>query len=88
MATGYGDSPVVLSEFGPSVHWGGAGGAINAAAGHHIREGRWIRDRAVMDSEIGFWYGRHHWPNGSNAPGGNDACEGGRWHNAQRCARS
>ena len=51
------DQPVVVSEFGAAVHWGGPYGAINAAAGHHISEGRWIRDRGAMDSEIKFWLG-------------------------------
>ena len=66
------DAPYVVSEFGPAVHWGGAGGAINAAAGHHIHDGRWIRDAAIMDSEIGFWFGRHHTADGKRVQGGND----------------
>jgi hypothetical protein len=71
--TDYVDAPFVLSEFGPAVHWGGAFGTINAAAGHHIHEGRWIRDKRVMDSEIGFWFGRHHHANGTRGQGGSDA---------------
>jgi hypothetical protein len=53
----YVDQPVVVSEFGAAVHWGGPYGSINAAAGHHISEGRWIRDRVAMDSNIKFWLG-------------------------------
>jgi len=29
-------------------------GAINAAAGHHIHEGRWLRNSSYMNSVIGF----------------------------------
>ena len=53
--TDYVDQPVVVSEFGAAVHWGGPYGSINAAAGHHISEGRWIRDRTAMNSNIKFW---------------------------------
>ena len=55
--TEYVDQPIVVSEFGAAVHWGGPYGSINAAAGHHISEGRWIRDRTPMDSNIKFWLG-------------------------------
>jgi len=55
MPTGYVNMPYVVSEFGRAVHWGGPFGSINAAVGHHISEGRWIRDRHVMDSLIKFW---------------------------------
>ncbi len=36
----------VITEFLPRVPWGGRWGEINAAAGHHIYEGRWLRDSA------------------------------------------
>jgi hypothetical protein len=55
--TAWPDMPVVVSEFGSAVHWGGPYGAINAAAGHQISEGRWIRDPVPMDSNIRFWLG-------------------------------
>eukprot|EP00041_Stephanoeca_diplocostata_P031138 m.963503 g.963503 ORF g.963503 m.963503 type:complete len:887 (-) comp23896_c0_seq2:3267-5927(-) len=71
--TEYIDAPFVVSEFGPAVSWGGAYGTINAAAGHHIHEGRWIRDPRFMDSEIAFWFGAHHFANGTRGPGGNEA---------------
>ena len=59
--TNYSTNPWVISEcFSPSIagrcSWAAPSGAINAAAGHHIREGRWIRDPIFMDSEIRFWY--------------------------------
>ena len=53
--TEYVDMPILVSEFGAAVHWGGPYGTINAAAGHHISEGRWIRDPMPMDSNIKFW---------------------------------
>jgi hypothetical protein len=40
----------VVSEFGPSVSWGGVYGTINAAAGHHLSEGRWLRDASCVRS--------------------------------------
>ena len=55
--TDYVDQPVLVSEFGAAVHWGGPFGTINAAAGHHISEGRWIRDPVPMHSNIKFWLG-------------------------------
>ena len=55
-------------------------GTINAAAGHHISEGRWIRDPTAMNSEIKFWLGSMagggvdaltpHYANGSRGQGG------------------
>jgi hypothetical protein len=63
--------PVVVSEFGAAVHWGGPYGSINAAAGHHISEGRWIRERAPMDSNIKFWLGSMAggtWPWAAESP--------------------
>ena len=55
--TDYVDQPVVVSEFGSAVSWGGPYGSINAAAGHHISEGRWIRDPIPMHSNSKFWLG-------------------------------
>ena len=56
------NNPWVISEcYSPTIpgrcNWGAPTGTINAAAGHHIREGRWIRDPIFMDSYIRFWYG-------------------------------
>jgi hypothetical protein len=55
--TDYPDFPYAVSEFGGAVHWGGPYGTINAAAGHHISEGRWLRDPKFMDSVIKWWVG-------------------------------
>eukprot|EP01047_Picozoa_sp_COSAG01_P054478 COSAG01_NODE_5954_length_3937_cov_7.762376_9_plen_196_part_00 len=76
--TSYVDQPVIVSEFGAAVHWGGPYGSINAASGHHISEGRWIRDPMPMDSNIKFWLGSMaggndqltpHYANGSRGKG-------------------
>ncbi len=41
----------VITEFLPDVSWSGAYNVINAAAGHHISEGRWLRngERYLVD---------------------------------------
>ena len=48
----------VVTEFLPEVSWAGAFNTIVAAAGHHIYEGRWLRDpvsdpRSLVD--ISLW---------------------------------
>ncbi len=35
---------VVITEFLPKVLWSGKHNTINAAAGHHIYEGRWLKN--------------------------------------------
>ncbi|HEY3324767.1 MAG TPA: glycosyl hydrolase family 65 protein [Planctomycetota bacterium] len=45
----------VFSEFLPKVGWAGKHNTINCAAGHHIREGRWLRDRKFVDDYCLFW---------------------------------
>ena len=55
--TDWSDIKHVASEFGPAVSWGGVYGSINAAAGHHISEGRWLRDRSYNDGLVRFWIG-------------------------------
>eukprot|EP00935_MAST-01C_sp_MAST-1C-sp1_P001573 g1573.t1 len=59
------DIKYVSSEFGPTVSWGGVYGTINAAAGHHLSEGRWIRDRSYMDGLARFWIGSQGNPTSS-----------------------
>lgn len=76
--TGYPRNPYVVTECAnPEIpgrcNWGKPFGTINAAAGHHIREGRWIRDPIYMDSNIRFWFGvGNTYGNGSTAGGGGD----------------
>ena len=46
----------VITEFHPDVSWAGKYNTIPCAAGHHVREGRWLRDNAFLDDYIHFWY--------------------------------
>jgi hypothetical protein len=45
----------ILSEFLGPVGYSGPGGGIDAAAGHHIYEGRWLRDNRYLDDYIDYW---------------------------------
>ncbi len=56
----------VVTEFLPPVSWGKAYNTINCPAGHHIYEGRWLRDPKYMDDYETFYF------NGSGNPGGVD----------------
>jgi hypothetical protein len=47
---------LVVTEFLPKVNWSGKHNTISCAAGHHFREGRWIRDRRVLDDYAVFWF--------------------------------
>lgn len=44
-----------VSEFLPRVPWCGAGNTIVCAAGHHLREGRWLRDPKYMADLARYW---------------------------------
>ena len=46
----------VITEFLPKVNWSGKHNTISCAAGHHFREGRWIRDPRYLDEYAGFWF--------------------------------
>ena len=46
----------VVTEFLPDVGWAGAYNTINCAAGHHIMEGRWLRDRRYISDYSRFWF--------------------------------
>ena len=46
----------VLTEFLRKVWWGGAFGTIVCPASHHIMEGRWLRDEAIIDEYARFWF--------------------------------
>ncbi|MDR0387453.1 MAG: hypothetical protein LBH57_05405 [Treponema sp.] len=50
-------SGFIISEFLPDVSWAGKYNSISCAAGHHIREGRWLRDEPAVDAYINYWYG-------------------------------
>ena len=45
----------VISEFLKDVPWAGKHNTISCAAGHHIYEGRWIKDPKYLDDYINFW---------------------------------
>ncbi len=47
---------LIVDEFLPPVEWAGQYNSINCAAGHHIYDGRWMRDPKVMDEYSAFWF--------------------------------
>ena len=56
----YGSSPTwsgwVVTEFLPQVPWAGKFNTIPAAAGHHISEGRWIKNQTYINDYLQFWF--------------------------------
>ena len=46
----------VVDEFLPNVGWAGKYNTINCAAGHHLYEGRWLRDSKYLDDYSVFWF--------------------------------
>lgn len=44
----------VVTEFLPSVSWAGPENTISCPLGHHMREGRWIRDPEFLDGYTEF----------------------------------
>jgi hypothetical protein len=50
------DRGFVISEFLPSVYWAGKYNSISAACGHHLKEGRWLRNEPAVDEYIRYWY--------------------------------
>ena len=46
----------IVDEFLPNVGWAGKYNTINCAAGHHIYEGRWLRDPQYLDDYSRFWF--------------------------------
>ena len=46
----------VVTEFLPKVNWSGPHNAIICALGHHIMEGRWLRDNRFLDDYCRFWF--------------------------------
>ena len=49
-------SGYVITEFLPDVEWAGRYNTINCAAGHHIMEGRWLKDRRYVSDYARFWF--------------------------------
>jgi hypothetical protein len=46
----------IVDEFLPQVGWAGKYNSINCAAGHHLYEGRWLRDPKYLDDDSVFWF--------------------------------
>lgn len=44
-----------VTEFMPDVPWSGADNTIVCSAGHHFREGRWLRDPQYLVGNARFW---------------------------------
>jgi len=44
------DGRWVVTEFLPNVSWAGADNTIACPFGHHVREGRWLRNRAFLNA--------------------------------------
>ncbi len=49
------DDGFVITEFLPKVQWSGKHNTINCPAGHHIYEGRWLRNPEYVAEYINFW---------------------------------
>ncbi len=47
---------LVITEFLPPVGHAGPYNTISCAYGHHVAEGRWLRDRRILDEYTHFWY--------------------------------
>lgn len=46
----------VVTEFLTPVKHAGAFNTISCALGHHLAEGRWLRDQRFLDDYVRFWY--------------------------------
>lgn len=45
----------IVSEFLGPVSYSAPNGGIVAAAGHHVYEGRWLRDHRYLDDYVDYW---------------------------------
>lgn len=46
----------IITEFHPDVPWAGKHNSIVCPAGHHIYEGRWLRNTNYLTDYIRFWF--------------------------------
>ncbi len=46
----------IVDEFLPPVPWAGKYNSINCPAGHHLYEGRWLRQPKFLDEYSRFWF--------------------------------
>src|SRR3954469_14860916 len=49
------DDGWIVSEFLGPVGYSAPNGGIVAAAGHHVYEGRWLRDPRYLDDYLDYW---------------------------------
>jgi hypothetical protein len=54
----------VVTEFLPKVNWSGKHNTINCPVGHHLYEGRWIRNPKVINDYTQFHFGKGGDPGG------------------------
>jgi len=47
----------IIDEFEVNVRWAGKFNTISAAAGHHLREARWLRNSRYAEDYADFWFG-------------------------------
>jgi hypothetical protein len=47
---------IIVTEFIEPVRHAGTYNSISCALGHHLAEGRWIRDRRICDEYTRFWF--------------------------------
>ena len=52
----------VVTEFLPDVCWASKHNAISCPAGHHLYEGRWLRDPRPLDEYATFWLRKSDYP--------------------------
>lgn len=55
----------VITEFIAPVSHAGPYNTVSCALGHHVTEGRWLRDESLLDDVARFWY--QSGPNGAPA---------------------
>jgi hypothetical protein len=47
---------IIITEFITPVRHAGTYNSISCALGHHIAEGRWLRDQSYLEQYIRFWF--------------------------------
>jgi hypothetical protein len=47
---------IVLTEFLIPVNHAGSYNTVSCAVGHHLAEGRWLRDQRPLDQYVHFWF--------------------------------
>ena len=50
----------IVTEFIEPVRHAGAFNSISCAFGHHLAEGRWLRDQCFLDEYTRFWFRMHN----------------------------